>query len=135
MVRRRHWVSYIYGAGMHTIVQILSSVCAALLAPIFTLGLFAAPLEVLVAIVRAGATKPYALLPYLTMQINCAVWCMYGLRIGVWVVLSCVELRCVVLCCVVVLLCVIFLYIFWVLFVNKKQSICRHRNQDTDIFQ
>ena len=38
--------------------------------------------QVLTAIVRNKSVGSYAMLPYLTMQANCALWLRYGLTLG-----------------------------------------------------
>lgn len=55
---------------------------AAFLAPIFTIGMFAAPLEVFTAVVKNRSIGNFPLLPYLTMQGNCWLWLRYGLQMG-----------------------------------------------------
>eukprot|EP00667_Euglena_gracilis_P014320 EG_transcript_14836 len=68
-------------AGSAPEVSALQQV-SGVLAPAFTVGLFSSPLAVLRAVVQAQSTGPYAVLPYLTMQSNCALWAIYAARLG-----------------------------------------------------
>lgn len=60
----------------------LAQQATAVLAPLFTVALFSAPLEVVFAINKAKGVGDFSLLPYLTMQLNACLWTFYGFLLG-----------------------------------------------------
>ena len=67
------------GGGFHIFLQVEE--VASILAPIFTIGMFAAPLEVVMAICKARSVGQHALLPYVTMFGCATLWLRYGLQL------------------------------------------------------
>ena len=55
----------------------------AFMAPLITLGMYAAPMDVCHKVYRAKSTGTFVLLPYLTMQLCCALWARYGFQLGI----------------------------------------------------